>query len=238
MLGSCATPACDAFTAGGRVETAEDNIVTRPLEAGDYLFNFTSHSTAGPISPDEFVGKPLVIFFYLADGAPNCTRDVCGFRDLYGEFQRLGVAVLGVGVGSEQSHRSFAQANDVPFPLLADPAMTVCAAAGVLREEAAAGGTPRRSISRTTYLVGPDFRIARTYTDVSAPDHAAAVLADARALVLREEPRHMVQHAPVLLLRNVFPRDLCQTLTQLWETQNEESGFMKEVDGKTVGMTD
>lgn len=45
--------------------------------------------------------------------------------------------------------------------------------------------------------------------------------------------------APVIILPNVFDRALCDRLIGLYETQgNEESGFMREVDGKTVAITD
>jgi predicted 2-oxoglutarate/Fe(II)-dependent dioxygenase YbiX len=42
----------------------------------------------------------------------------------------------------------------------------------------------------------------------------------------------------VLLIPNVVPADLCHELIQRWQTENEDSGFMKQVEGKTVGMLD
>ena len=45
--------------------------------------------------------------------------------------------------------------------------------------------------------------------------------------------------APVLLVPNVLDRPLCRRLIDLYEAQGgEPSGFMREVDGKTVLMTD
>ncbi len=45
--------------------------------------------------------------------------------------------------------------------------------------------------------------------------------------------------APVLLVPNVFEPELCRHLIQLYETNGgEESGFMREVDGKTVRILD
>jgi hypothetical protein len=49
---------------------------------------------------------------------------------------------------------------------------------------------------------------------------------------------HFVQHAPVLLVPNVFPADLCRELIRQWESENEDSGFMMQVEGKTVAMVD
>jgi len=45
--------------------------------------------------------------------------------------------------------------------------------------------------------------------------------------------------APVLVLPNVFDRDFCRELVGLYEAHGgEESGFMREIDGKTVGVND
>ena len=45
--------------------------------------------------------------------------------------------------------------------------------------------------------------------------------------------------APVLFLPNVFEPELCRHLIALYETHGgEESGFMREIDGKTVAMQD
>lgn len=45
--------------------------------------------------------------------------------------------------------------------------------------------------------------------------------------------------APILVLPNVFERDFCKELTALYEQHGgEDSGFMREIDGKTVGVVD
>ena len=45
--------------------------------------------------------------------------------------------------------------------------------------------------------------------------------------------------APVLILPNVFESEFCRQLIGLYDAHGgEESGFMREVDGKTIAMTD
>jgi peroxiredoxin/predicted 2-oxoglutarate/Fe(II)-dependent dioxygenase YbiX len=45
--------------------------------------------------------------------------------------------------------------------------------------------------------------------------------------------------APILLLPNVFEPELCRHLIGLYEAHGgQESGFMREIDGKTVGVND
>jgi peroxiredoxin len=44
---------------------------------------------------------------------------------------------------------------------------------------------------------------------------------------------------PVLLLPNVFEPEFCRALVELYESHGgEDSGFMREVDGRTVGLVD
>jgi len=45
--------------------------------------------------------------------------------------------------------------------------------------------------------------------------------------------------APVLVVPNVFEPELCAKLISLYEAEGgEETGFMREIDGKTVGLVD
>jgi peroxiredoxin Q/BCP len=68
----------------------------------------------------ELRGKPVVLYFYPKDDTPGCTKEACGFRDQYEEFQRLGAEVLGVSSDSSASHQRFAAKHRLPFTLLAD----------------------------------------------------------------------------------------------------------------------
>jgi predicted 2-oxoglutarate/Fe(II)-dependent dioxygenase YbiX len=90
-----------------------------------------------------------------------------------------------------------------------------------------------------TVLLDPNARVYKVYDPVDSASHAAEVLADVRTMLHREEPRQMVQHAPVLLIPKVLPPQFCRELIQIWETQgNQDSGFMRQIDGQTVGKID
>lgn len=94
-----------------------------------------SHLRAGQPAPDfelpdhdgnavrlsQFRGvSPVVIFFYPKDDTSGCTKEACGFRDRFGEFQAAGVRILGISSDSAASHRRFAEKFDLPFTLLSD----------------------------------------------------------------------------------------------------------------------
>lgn len=126
-------------------------------------------------------GRNVVLYFYPKDDTPGCTKEACGFRDLWGEIEALGVEVLGVSPDPADSHRRFTDKYDLPFRLLSDPEKKVMAAYGAWGEKVLYG---RRSIGviRSTVWIGADGRIKKHWKRAgSAADHPARVLKVLRA---------------------------------------------------------
>src|SRR5687768_12487887 len=71
--------------------------------------------TETTISNADSRGRPFVLFFYPKDATSGCTIEVCGFRDLYPQFEELGVAVLGVSRDTVRSHSRFIQNQNLPY---------------------------------------------------------------------------------------------------------------------------
>lgn len=93
------------------------------LAVGDQAPVFTATLQDGStFDAAALLGKrPLVLFFYPKDNTPVCTREACGFRDAYEQFQALGAEVVGVSSDSPASHRAFAARHRLPFPIISDP---------------------------------------------------------------------------------------------------------------------
>jgi peroxiredoxin Q/BCP len=68
----------------------------------------------------DFLGKPVVLFFYPKDDTPGCTKEVCAFRDNFEQYGKLDCEVIGVSSDSVESHKAFAEKHDLPFALLSD----------------------------------------------------------------------------------------------------------------------
>jgi peroxiredoxin Q/BCP len=129
-----------------------------------------------PVRLSGFLGKFVVLYFYPKDDTPGCTKEACGFRDDYAKFTDKGVVILGVSPGDPKSHKKFVDKYELPFVLLADTEKTVCQAYDVWKEKNMYG---RKSmgVERTTFLIGPDGKIARIFPKVKVDGHIAAVLA-------------------------------------------------------------
>jgi len=69
--------------------------------------------------------KNVVIFFYPKDFTPNCTKEVCAFRDNYEAFQALNCDVIGISSDSGASHNRFAEKHKLPYLLISDGAKKI-----------------------------------------------------------------------------------------------------------------
>jgi peroxiredoxin Q/BCP len=151
--------------------TSDIKLSSEPLEA-----------TGGePIRLDDFVGSPVVIYFYPRDNTPGCTKEGEAFRDHHGQFAELGCRILGVSRDSLKSHEKFADKHDFPFPLIADPGETLCRQFDVIKEKNMYGKKVM-GIERSTFLFDETGRLAREWRKVRVPGHVEEVLDAVREL--------------------------------------------------------
>jgi peroxiredoxin Q/BCP len=126
-------------------------------------------------------GHPVVLYFYPKDNTPGCTIEGTDFRDLYKEFAKLGAVVAGVSRDSMKSHEGFRAKMGFPFPLLSDADEKLCTQFDVIKMKNMYGKQVR-GIERSTFLIGPDGKLAQEWRKVKVDGHAAAVLAAVKAL--------------------------------------------------------
>ena len=133
------------------------------------------------VSPADFRGQKLVLYFYPKDDTSGCTREAQDFTALAAEFEKAGTWILGVSKDSPQSHAKFADKYGLQVKLATDPDGSVCEAFGTWGEKSLYG---RRyfGIERATFLIDRDGTIAAIWRKVKVPGHAEAVLAAAREL--------------------------------------------------------
>ena len=121
-------------------------------------------------------GKPVVLYFYPKDDTPGCTKQACGIRDAWGDFQRAGAVVLGLSPDGEASHAKFRAKYDLPFTLLADPDHEVAEAYGVWGQKSFAG-RKYMGVERSTFVIGADGTLVKVLRKVDPKTHADDVLA-------------------------------------------------------------
>ena|ERR1051326_5746350 len=152
------------------------------MKPGDKLPDLTLPATGGKdISLAGLKGKPAVIYFYPKDNTPGCTQEGQDFRDLYKDFSKAGVVVLGVSRDSIKSHENFGEKYKFPFPLLSDPDEVACKAFDVIREKSLYG-RKYMGVDRSTFLFDKAGKLAREWRSVKVKGHAEEVLEAAKSL--------------------------------------------------------
>ena len=136
----------------------------------------------GSVKPSDFAGQKLVMFFYPKDNTPGCTTENKDFSALKGEFDKAGVALLGISKDSPKKHQNFIAKQGLTAPLASDAEENgLSDTLGIWTEKKNYGRTYMGMV-RTTYLVGPDGKIAQVWDKVRVKGHAEAVLEAAKAL--------------------------------------------------------
>jgi peroxiredoxin Q/BCP len=151
------------------------------LAEGRKAPDFTLEDAGGErVSLKDFKGKHVVVYFYPKDDTPGCTKEACGFRDLWKDLQRSGVVVLGVSADDAASHTRFASKYKLPFTLLSDPQRKVMTAWGAYGEKMLYG-KKTKGVIRSSVWIGPDGVVRKRWARVrDAAAHPADVLAAIR----------------------------------------------------------
>jgi peroxiredoxin Q/BCP len=118
----------------------------------------------------DYAGRSVILYFYPKDDTPGCTQESCEFQGALPRLKRRDAVVLGVSILDEASKAKFATKHGLTFPLLADPGHEVAEKYGVWQKKARYGRS-YMGIVRTTYLIGPDGRVAQRWDNVKVDGH-------------------------------------------------------------------
>src|SRR5437868_6375833 len=148
----CDAPLASAANATGRIHVIEEG---KP--APDFVLTSDSGDR---VRLSDLRGKPVVLYFYPKDDTPGCTKQACGIRDAYDEFERAGAVVFGVSPDDEGSHVKFKNKYGLPFTLLADTDHSVADEYGVWNEKSYLG-KKYWGVSRSTFVIDANGNIKK-----------------------------------------------------------------------------
>ena len=146
------------------------------LEKGTKAPEFSLPDENGEIrNLSDYRGKKLILYFYPKDNTPGCTKQACGFADLYPQFSEKGVEIIGISKDSVASHKKFKEKYSLPFTILSDTELQTIQAYDVWKEKKLYGKTSM-GIVRTTYLLDENGVIIKAMDKVKAAENPKEML--------------------------------------------------------------
>ena len=150
--------------------------MTNMLEEGIKAPEFSLPDKDGNIvNLSDFKGKKVILYFYPKDSTPGCTKQACGFRDNFSEYQKLNAVVIGISKDSVKSHTNFASKQNLNFIILSDTELNTIKAYGVWQEKKNYGKVSM-GVVRTTYVIDENGVIEKVFIKVKTADHPIDVL--------------------------------------------------------------
>lgn len=126
---------------------------------------------------EEYRGKKVILYFYPRDNTPGCTKQACGFGELYPQFLEKGAVVIGISKDSVASHKKFEEKYNLPFTLLSDKELAAIQAYDVWQEKKNYGKVSM-GVVRTTYLIDEEGIIIKAIGKVKAAENPQQMLGE------------------------------------------------------------
>ncbi len=146
------------------------------LTVGDAAPDFDlPRDGGGRISLSSLKGKPVVVYFYPKDDTTACTKEAISFTGLLSDFEKAGATIIGISPDPVSKHDKFVKKHSLSVTLASDEDNAVANLYGVWKEKSMYGRT-YMGIERSTFLIGPDGRIAKIWPKVKVDGHAEDVL--------------------------------------------------------------
>ena len=146
------------------------------LEKGTKAPEFSLPDENGEIrNLSDYKGKKLILYFYPKDNTPGCTKQACGFANLYPQFSEKDVEIIGISKDSVASHKKFKEKYSLPFTILSDTELQTIQAYDVWKEKKLYGKTSM-GIVRTTYLIDENGVIIKAMDKVKAAENPKEML--------------------------------------------------------------
>ncbi|HLR35620.1 MAG TPA: thioredoxin-dependent thiol peroxidase [Tissierellales bacterium] len=137
---------------------------------------FTLKETDGKnISLKDFRGKNVVLYFYPRDNTSGCTTEAIEFRDLYEEFKKLDIVILGISRDKLKSHAKFRDKLELPFLLLSDEDEKVHNLYDVMKLKKMYG-REYIGVERSTFIIDKEGNIVKEFRNIRATGHPKKVL--------------------------------------------------------------
>ncbi len=191
------------------------------MEAGDRVPNFILKDQGGEVFElyISITGGSIVLVVMACEDEGN-TPLLRALNEKLPEFEAQNAHLYVVCNDTVESHAALSQELDLHFPLIADPD-------GEVTDWFLSSA---QAPAPVVFVLDPNQRLVSlkggANGDAGAlPGHA---LQEVTKIAPKGKPRIFSAVAPALLIPNVFSRDFCRRLIDLWETGGHASGTVRK----------
>ncbi len=180
---------------------------------------------------DTAAGRYIVLSFFGSAGDAHAQAFLKCLLQNRSAFDDSSAAFFGVSIDPEDKHQARVQELIPGFRFFWDFDLEVSKLFGLIRGN---------NYTRLSLILDERLRIYSVLPFTDDPQqHAASLLALLAGAPKVGTANGLQIPAPVLVVPRVFEPELCARLIEYYEEGGAtDSGFMREVDGKTVGMYD
>ena len=194
-------------------------------------------STRADFALDVIAGRYIVLCFFATADARGKSAVAAAFteRDL---FDDMNASFFGVSIDPADEGQRRVVGRPQGFRFFWDFDGAISKLYGAIPRDAEAVGD-KVPLRRIWVVLDPTLRVLKVIPFVQDGSDAEELLNCLKSLPPASRFAGFELQAPILILPNVFEDELCKTLIALHETHgSEESGFMRDVGGKTVQLHD
>lgn len=209
------------------------------LTTGDFAPWFIAASSSNPTYHFDAVGGYRVILSFLGSTKNESSRQVLlQFADLQSQLETLDIPFFGVSIDPDDLLWKELITTPSYFKLIWDFDQKVSILYDVCPDP-----TPhsRHGVEYcpTTFVLNQNLQILGVFKLQNSAHHVQEVMNCVNAIPLFDPPQIAARQAPVLCIPNVLNRDFCNHLIHLYAADGgSDSGFMRQIDGKTVEVFD
>ncbi|MEG5057067.1 redoxin domain-containing protein [Microcoleus sp. A2-C5] len=209
------------------------------LEIGDPAPWFSIAASNNPLFHFSTVGgRRSVLFFFASTAFAEVQVMLKSFEELSAEFQNLQVPLLGVSVDTADQEQDRRTTIAPSFIFFWDLDKKLSQQYGVCRD-IEENGVVGVHYAPQTFVLNENLQVINIVPMGDPHQHALQVLDFLKTLPPFEVARQATRHAPVLVIPNVLDKASCGALIDMYKTHGgSPSGFMRQIDGKTVGIHD
>jgi peroxiredoxin/predicted 2-oxoglutarate/Fe(II)-dependent dioxygenase YbiX len=214
-------------------------VAQRIVQVGEPAPWFVCRSPTNPQYHFESIaGRYVVLCFFGSAADPISRRVLDRVLSCQHVFDDANACFFGVSIDPEDETKSRVE-NVIPgFRFLWDFDQSVSRLFGVILDTD--DETNSATYRRVTFVLDERLRVLKILAFGENPDHQVAQLVDfLKGMPAIATSELAGQPAPVLIVPRIFEPGFCQVLIDYYDSHGgQESGFMRDVDGKTVEIVD